>query len=89
LLWISREKKTISRSGWAKQAKIQMYGLRAYSAFDKHNIGYAFWPMKKIDNIAGITNVKITPEYRKLLDYWKNGGEKPSKEYAKKALMDC
>ncbi|MBP2615134.1 cellulase family glycosylhydrolase [Chryseobacterium jejuense] len=54
---------------------------------DKHNIGYAFWPMKKIDNIAGITNVKITPEYEKLLNYWKNGGEKPSKEYAKKALM--
>ncbi|WP_312079132.1 cellulase family glycosylhydrolase [Chryseobacterium sp.] len=54
---------------------------------DKHNIGYAFWPMKKIDNIAGITNVKITPEYQKLLDYWKNGGEKPSKEFAEKALM--
>ena len=54
---------------------------------DKHNIGYAFWPMKKIDNIAGIANVKTTPEYEKLLNYWKNGGEKPSKEYAKKALM--
>ncbi|BAP32178.1 cellulase cel5G [Chryseobacterium sp. StRB126] len=54
---------------------------------DKHNIGYAFWPMKKIDNIAGITNAKTTPEYEKLLSYWKNGGKKPSKEYAKKALM--
>ncbi|UOU97134.1 cellulase family glycosylhydrolase [Chryseobacterium daecheongense] len=54
---------------------------------DKHNIGYAFWPMKKIDNIAGITNVKITPEYQKLLDYWKNGGEKPSRDFAYKALM--
>jgi len=54
---------------------------------DKHNIGYAFWPMKKIDNIAGITNVEITPEYQKLLDYWKNGGEKPSKGFATKALM--
>ncbi|WP_449397720.1 carbohydrate-binding protein [Chryseobacterium wanjuense] len=42
---------------------------------------------EKIDNIAGITNVKITPEYQKLLDYWKKGGEKPSKEFAKKALM--
>lgn len=54
---------------------------------DKHNIGYAFWPMKKIDNIAGITNVKITPEYQKLLYYWKNGGEKPSKDFARKALI--
>lgn len=55
---------------------------------DRHNIGYAFWPMKKIDNIAGITNVKITPEYQKLLDYWKKGGEKPSKEFATQALMN-
>ncbi|WPO84219.1 cellulase family glycosylhydrolase [Chryseobacterium sp. JJR-5R] len=54
---------------------------------NRQNIGYAFWPMKKIDNIAGITNVKITPEYQKLLDYWKNGGEKPSKAFAEKALM--
>lgn len=53
----------------------------------KHNIGYTYWPMKKIDNIAGVTNVKITPEYQKLLDYWKNGGEKPSRDFAKKALM--
>ncbi|WP_419870536.1 cellulase family glycosylhydrolase [Chryseobacterium sp. CT-SW4] len=54
---------------------------------NKHNIGYAFWPMKKIDNTAGITNVKITPEYQKLLDYWTNGGEKPSRDFAYKALM--
>eukprot|EP00708_Paratrimastix_pyriformis_P002158 GAFH01000897.1.p1 GENE.GAFH01000897.1~~GAFH01000897.1.p1 ORF type:complete len:400 (-),score=-66.92 GAFH01000897.1:454-1653(-) len=54
---------------------------------DKNNIGWAFWPMKKIDNIAGVTNVKITPEYQKLLDYWTKGGEKPSAEFAKKSLM--
>ena len=54
---------------------------------DKNNIGWAFWPMKKIDNIAGVTNVKITPEYQKLLDYWAKGGEKPSYDFSKKALM--
>lgn len=53
----------------------------------KNNIGYAYWPMKKIDNIAGVTNVKITSDYKKLLDYWKNGGKKPTKEFAKKTLM--
>ncbi|UQB68948.1 cellulase family glycosylhydrolase [Epilithonimonas zeae] len=53
----------------------------------KNNIGYAYWPMKKIDNIAGVTNVKITPDYQKLLNYWKNGGQKPTKEFAKKTLM--
>lgn len=53
----------------------------------KNNIGYAYWPMKKIDNIAGVTNVKITPDYQKLLNYWKNEGQKPTKEFAKKTLM--
>ena len=53
----------------------------------KNNIGYAYWPMKKIDNIAGVTNVKITPDYQKLLNYWKNGGQKPTKEFARKTLM--
>ncbi|GGG64001.1 cellulase family glycosylhydrolase [Epilithonimonas arachidiradicis] len=53
----------------------------------KNNIGYAYWPMKKIDNIAGVTNVKITPDYQKLLNYWKNGGTKPTKDFAKKTLM--
>jgi len=53
----------------------------------KNNIGYAYWPMKKIDNIAGVTNVKITSDYKKLLDYWKNGGKKPTKEFARKTMM--
>jgi len=53
----------------------------------KNNIGYAYWPMKKIDNIAGVTNVKITADYQKLLNYWKNGGQKPTKEFARKTLM--
>lgn len=54
---------------------------------DNNNIGWAFWPMKKIDNIAGVANVKITPEYQTLLQYWSKGGTKPSKEFATKALM--
>jgi len=53
----------------------------------KNNIGYAYWPMKKIDNIAGVTNVEITSDYQKLLDYWKNGGQKPTKEFALKTLL--
>lgn len=53
----------------------------------KNNIGWAYWPMKKIDNIAGVTNIKITSDYQKLLTYWKKGGQKPSKESAKKTLM--
>lgn len=57
------------------------------SLLEKNNIGWAFWPMKKIENIAGVTSVTMNPGYQKLLDYWKNGGAKPSTAFAKKALM--
>lgn len=59
----------------------------AISLVESHNIGWAFWPMKKVDNIAGVTSVTKNPDYEVLLEYWNNGGTKPSLVFAKKALM--
>ena len=59
----------------------------AISLLESNNIGWAFWPMKKIENIAGVTNVKKTPEYEVLLNYWKNGGTQPTEAFATAALM--
>ena len=59
----------------------------AISLVESNNIGWAFWPMKKIDNLAGVTSVSITPEYKKLLQYWEKGGTKPSVDFSKSALM--
>ena len=57
------------------------------SLVENNNIGWAFWPMKKIENIAGVTSVTKNPEYDVLLQYWKNGVDKPSIDFAKKTLM--
>lgn len=59
----------------------------AISLMESNNIGWAFWPMKKIENLAGVTSVTKAPNYDKLLDYWKNGGVKPNQDFAKKVLM--
>lgn len=59
----------------------------ALTLMESNNIGWAFWPMKKIENLAGVTSVTKAANYDKLLDYWKNGGEKPSPDVAKKILM--
>lgn len=58
------------------------------SLMETNNIGWAYWPMKKIENIAGVTSVTMNPDFQKLLDYWKNGGTKPTESFAKKALME-
>jgi endoglucanase len=54
---------------------------------ESNNIGWAFWPMKKIDNIAGVTSVKAPKGYDALLKYWQYGTNKPSEEEAKTTLM--
>jgi hypothetical protein len=59
----------------------------AIALVESNAIGWAFWPMKKIENIAGITSVTKNPEYDALLQYWKNGGTRPTADFARKALM--
>jgi hypothetical protein len=59
----------------------------AISLMESNHIGWAFWPMKKVENIAGVTSVTKNPEYETLRQYWRKGGEKPSEEFSKKALM--
>jgi len=59
----------------------------AITLVESNNIGWAFWPMKKIDNIAGVTSVKEPSGYKILLNYWKTGKNKPSADEAKKILM--
>jgi endoglucanase len=58
----------------------------AISLLEKNNIGWAWWPLKKI----GINNplrVKINPAYQKIIDYWKGKSEKPSIKEANEGLM--
>ncbi|NMH29661.1 cellulase family glycosylhydrolase [Flavobacterium silvaticum] len=60
----------------------------AISLVEKHKIGWAWWPMKKIDNLAGFGNVKFTKGYQDLLDYWNGKGPKPDADVAYKSLME-
>ena len=59
----------------------------AISLVESNNIGWAFWPMKKIDNLAGVTSVTKTPEYEQLLNFWKTKKGEISSEFAKKTLQ--
>ncbi|MDW3646158.1 MAG: carbohydrate-binding protein [Bacteroidia bacterium] len=51
------------------------------------NIGWAWWPWKKIDAIAGTISVPKNQGYQDLLDYWSGNGPKPSAGAATAALM--
>ncbi|MCP9749645.1 cellulase family glycosylhydrolase [Ferruginibacter sp. HRS2-29] len=54
---------------------------------ERNKIGWALWPLKK----SGPNNplqVKINPGYRKILNYWKDQGPKPTPEEALAGLME-
>ncbi len=60
----------------------------AIRLLEDHDIGWAWWPMKKVEAVAGPLSVTKTPEYQTLLDYWSGGGTAPTAAFAKNALMD-
>jgi len=59
---------------------------RTVALAESHNIGWAWWPLKKI---RYNNPLQIVPNqgYRQLLDYWHGKGDKPTPEAAEAALM--
>jgi endoglucanase len=58
--------------------------VRLYEDFD---MGWAWWPMKKVEAIAGPLSVTKNPGYQDLLDYWNGTGPQPTAAAAKNALL--
>ena len=59
----------------------------AIRLLEDNNIGWAWWPMKKIESISGPLSVVKSPEYQTLLNFWENGGNRPSVSFATNTLM--
>jgi endoglucanase len=58
----------------------------AIRLFEKNNIGWAWWPLKKLGHNNPL-QVKSNPEYDAVLKYWNGDGSKPSAAVAEKGLM--
>jgi len=52
-----------------------------------NNIGWAWWPHKKIQSIAGPLSAYLLPGYQNLLNYWSGSAPRPSATVAMNALM--
>ncbi len=60
----------------------------AIKLFEENNIGWAWWPYKKIEEIDGPLAVQKSAGYARLLDYWNGNGSAPTADAAFKGLMD-
>lgn len=59
----------------------------AIRLFEENKIGWAWWPMKKVESISGPLSVTKSVRYQNLLDYWEGRGVKPSVDNATSTLM--
>ncbi|MBT1702180.1 carbohydrate-binding protein [Chryseosolibacter indicus] len=59
----------------------------AIALMENNHVGWAWWPMKKVNSVVNPLTIVKNEGYEKLLNYWKNGGVKPSPQEAKGALM--
>lgn len=58
----------------------------AISLMEEHNIGWCWWPLKKL----GFNNpleVKVNPGYEDILNYWRGEAKKPSEAEAYQTVM--
>ena len=60
----------------------------AIRLLEDHDIGWAWWPMKKVESVAGPLSITKTDEYQALLDFWSGNGPEPSVEVAKNTMME-
>jgi endoglucanase len=60
----------------------------AIKLLEDNNIGWAWWPMKKVESIAGPMSILKTDDYQSLLNYWNDGGVTPTVAFAEAALME-
>ena len=59
----------------------------AISLMEKNNIGWCWWPLKKL-GANNPVQIKVNPGYQEVLNYWKGEAEKPSETKAYSAFMN-
>ena len=55
---------------------------------EKHGIGWAWWPYKKLSNPRCIQTVTPPDDFRKIVAYWNGEGERPAREAARRGLFE-
>ena len=57
------------------------------SLVERHGIGWAWWPYKKVGNPRCIQTVTAPGDFAAVVAYWNGEGERPSRETARRGLF--
>ena len=60
----------------------------AIKLFENNNIGWSWWPMKRIETIVGHYSIPFTDGYKNVLSYWRGEAPQPTIDEAYEAMME-
>ena len=60
----------------------------AINLFETNDIGWSWWPMKRIETIVGPYSISFTDGYRSILEYWRGNAEQPTADEAYAIMLD-
>jgi endoglucanase len=60
----------------------------AIHLFEDNNIGWSWWPMKRIETIVGHYSIPFTDGYKNVLSYWRGEAPQPTVDEAYAAMME-
>ncbi len=60
----------------------------AITLFENNNIGWSWWPMKRIETIVAPYSIPFTDGYKQILQYWRGRAPKPTVDVAFAAMME-
>lgn len=63
------------------------WAYQTIDVLEKHQIGWAWWPQKKVESISSPVSAEIPASYQRVLDYWNNTASKPTPAQAQAGLF--
>jgi endoglucanase len=60
----------------------------AITLFENNDIGWSWWPMKRIETIVAPYSIPFTDGYKQILNYWRGQAPQPTVDEAFAAMME-
>ena len=89
LEWVTWMRNQYSVPLWMGEAgeNSNQWFTEAIKVFEENYIGWAFWPLKKIESISAMYAISSNPNYESLVNYFRGEANAPSVSNAVDGLM--
>jgi endoglucanase len=86
--WIIQKRNLLNIPLWMSESgeNSNTWFTNAISLFEKNNIGWSWWPIKK-GGINNVLNATVNADYTKLINYWKNGSPSMTEDEVFQAVL--